>query len=200
MRRFGVIAVLVAAISLGGVSTVAAHDDDRDDVEVRVAKLVNGRCGQLSGSLPALISRTGVRPGEVAGDVTVCVENHGNETARLSLRVTELVDVDPACTGAESTRDSNCGGGKRGELGPSLLQQVGLGSCPSVPSDTNRTLDRRLPALQSSSLTLVDRLRRKEFVCVRLRLRYEPPDANAAIASQTDRTTWRYVFAGTEQH
>jgi hypothetical protein len=199
MRRFGVIAVLAAA-SLGGVSTVAAHDDDRDDVEVRVAKLVNGRCGQLSGSLPALISRTGLRPGEVAGDITVCVENHGDDTALLSLRVTELVDVDPACSGTEPTRDSSCGGGKRGELGPSLVQQVGLGSCPSVPSDTNHKLDRRLPALQASSLTLVDRLRRKEVVCVRLRLRYEPPDANAAIASQTDRTTWRYVFAGTERH
>jgi hypothetical protein len=194
MRRVGIIAAMVAALSLGAVSTVGAHDDDDDDVEVRVAKVSNGKCGKLTDSLPVLISRTGIRPGEVAGDVTVCVENHGDETALLTLRVLELAEVDPACTGAEPTRDSSCGGGKRGELGSSLLQQVGLGTCPSVPSATNPALDRRLPNLQTSSLVLVDRLRRKQIVCVRLRLRYEPPSSDASIASQSDRVTWRYGF------
>jgi hypothetical protein len=191
MHRYGV-AVLVAAVTLGGVSTVAAHDD-RDDVDVKVATLANGRCGTLADSLPALISRSGARPGEVAGDVTVCVANDGDETALLSLRAIELVDVDPACTGAEATRDPTCGGGKRGELSPSLLQQVGLGACPSAPG-ISPTLDRRLTTLQASSLELADRLRRKQVVCVRLRLRYEPLDAAAGIASQSDRTTWRYAF------
>lgn len=193
LQRFGVIAVLAAAVSLGAVSAVGADDDD-DEPDVKVAKLSNGKCGKLADSLPVLISRTAARPGEVVGDVTVCVANSGDDTARLSLRVLELVDVDPACTGAEPTRDTSCGGRKRGELSPSLLQQVGLGACPSVPSTTNPTLDRRLPVLEASSLILLERLRRNQLVCVRLRLRYEPPDLDASIASQSDRTTWRYVF------
>jgi hypothetical protein len=196
LRRFGVIAVLAAAASLGVVSTVGA-DDDRDEPDVKVAKLTDGRCGKHADSLPVLISRTGARPGEVVGDVTVCVANSGDDAALLSLRVLELVDVDPACTGAEPTRDTTCGGGKRGELGPTLLQQVGLGACPSIPPATDPTLDRRLPALQASPLVLLDRLRRGQLVCVRLRLRYEPPDSGASIASQSDRTTWRYAFTVT---
>jgi hypothetical protein len=193
LRRFGVVAVLLAAVALSGVAAVRADDDD-NEVDVKVAKLTSGRCGKLADSLPVLISRTGARPGEVAGDVTVCVANTGEDTGPLSLRVLELVDVDAACTGAEATRDTTCGGGKRGELSPALLQQVGLGACPSVPSATNPALDRRLPTLQAGSLLLVDRLRRNQVVCVRLRLRYEPPDLNASIASQSDRTTWRYAF------
>ena len=197
MRSLGVIAALFVALALGAVSTVSAHDDDDDDAEVRVAQVANGKCGKLTDSLPALISRTGLRPGEVAGDVTVCVENRGDDAA-LSLRVIELVDVDRACTGEEPTRDSSCGSGKRGELGASLLQQVRLGACPSVPSGTNPALDRRLPNLQSS-LGLVARLRRKQIVCVRLRLLYEPPNSNASITSQSDRVTWRYAFTLTER-
>jgi hypothetical protein len=194
LRRFGVIAVLVAAVALIGISTVRADDDDDSGADVKVAKLVNGRCEKPTDSLPVLISRAGARPGEDAGDVTICVTNSGDSTALLSLRVLELADVDPACTGAEATRDTTCGGGKHGELGSSLLQQVGLGACPSVPPATNPALDRRLPTLQSSSLVLVDRLGRRQVICVRLRLRYEPPDVDASIASQSDRTKWRYAF------
>lgn len=194
LRRFGLVSLLAGAVALSGVAVVRAADDDDNEVDVKVAKLTNGRCGKLDDSLPVLISRTGVRPGEVAGDVTVCVANSGDNAALLSLRILELVDVDPACTGAEPARDTTCGGGKRGELSPSLLQQVGLGACPSVPSDTSPALDRRLPALQASSLVLVERLRSKQVVCVRLRLRYEPPNLAASIASQSDRTTWRYIF------
>lgn len=197
--RFGVIAVLAAAVSLGAVSAVGAHEDDDDDdeVNVKVAMLTNSRCGKLANSLPVLISRTGAQPGETVGDVTVCVANAGEDAALLSLRVLELADIDPACTGAEPTRDPTCGGSTRGELSPSLLQQVGLGACPSVPPATNPALDRPLPTLQASPLVLVERLRHKQVVCVRLRLRYEPPDSDAAIASQSDRTTWRYAFTVT---
>jgi hypothetical protein len=195
-RKFGVIAVLAAAVSLTGISTVRADDDD-NDADVKVAKLTSGRCGKPADSLPVLISRTAAAPGEIVGDLTICVTNSGDGPALLSLRALELVDIDPACTGAEPTRDTTCGGRKRGELSPSLLQQVGLGVCPSVPPATNPALDRRLPTLQSSPLILVDRLERQQVVCVRLRLRYEPPDSNAGIASQSDRTTWRYAFTAT---
>jgi hypothetical protein len=195
-RKFGAIAVLAAAVSLTGISTVRADDDD-NDADVKVAKLTSGRCGKPADSLPVLISRAAAAPGEIVGDLTICVTNSGDGPALLSLRALELVDVDPACTGAEPTRDTTCGGGKRGELSPSLLQQVGLGACPSVPAATDPALDRRLPALQSSSLVLVDRLGRRQIVCVRLRLRHEPPHLDAGIAGQSDRTTWRYVFTVT---
>jgi hypothetical protein len=194
LRRFGLTTALATVVALGAVAAVAADDDDDNGADVKVAKLSNGRCGKLADSLPVLVSRSGVRPGEVVGDVTVCVANSGEDAAQLSLRVSELIDVDRACTGAESTRDTTCGANQRGELSPALLQQVGLGACPSVPSASNPALDRRLPALQASSLVLADRLRRKEVVCVRLRLRFEPPDSDAAIGSQSDRTTWRYGF------
>lgn len=198
--RCGLIGVLVAAVALSGVAAVRAEDDDDDrEADVKVAKLTNGRCGKLADSLPVLISRTGARPGEVVGDVTVCVANNGDSSAQLSLRALELVDLDRSCTGAESTRDTTCGGSRSGELSPSLLQQVGLGVCPSVPSATNPTLDRRLPGLQASSLVLIDRLARKQVACVRLRLKYEPPDEGAGIASQSDRATWRYVFSLSER-
>ena len=197
--RFGVVAMLVAAVALTGISAVRADDDDDDGTDVKVAKLANGRCGKLADSLPVLISRTGVRPGEVVGDVTVCVANSGEEAGLLSLRALELVDVDRSCTGAESTRDTTCGGSRRGELSPTLLQQVGLGACPSVPSATNPTLDRRLPGLQGSSLVLIDRLARKQVACIRLRLKYEPPDEGAGVVSQSDRATWRYAFSLSER-
>jgi hypothetical protein len=188
---------LVATLSLGAVSTVAAHDD-HDDVEVGVSLLANGRCGHLEGSLPTLVTRNGLAPGEVAGDVTVCVANTGDEDAVLTLGATELVELDPRCTGTESVADQTCGQGKRGELGPSLLQQVAIGSCPAVLGTP--LLDRRLTALAAGPLVLSNRLRANQLVCVRLRLRYEPPDAAAAVASQSDRTFWRYAFTVAERH
>jgi hypothetical protein len=195
IRRQTILA-LVALVALTAVAAVRADDDDDNNkADVRVAKLANGRCGKLADSLPVLISRREARPGEVVGDVTVCVANSGDEAGALGLRALELIDVDRSCTGAEGTLDTTCGRGQIGELSPTLLQQIGLGACPSVPPATNSTLDRRLPALRSSSLALVDRLPRRQVVCVRLRLRYEPPDLDASIASQSDRATWRYAFS-----
>lgn len=185
------IAPIIAVVALLAASSVGAERSDGPDV--RVATLTDGRCGDFADSLPALIGHTGARPGNAVGDVTVCVTNAGGE-GRLSLRVVELVDVDPACTGEEATLDRTCGGGRRGELSPSLLQQVGVGECPAGPPTTTPALDRRLPALRSGPLVLVDRLRRDEIACVRLRLLYEPPDTAASVTSQTDRTTWRYAF------
>lgn len=193
LGRFSLTAALALVVALGAVAAVAAHGD-RDDADIKVAKLLNGRCGKLADSLPVLISSTGAKPGEAVSDVTVCVANSGDGAALLSLHVLELVDTDPACTGTESTLDTTCGGTQRGELSPTLLQQVGVGKCQSVLPATNPAFDRRLAPAPASSLILVGRLARKEVVCVRLRLRYEPPDSDAGIASQSDRATWRYAF------
>jgi hypothetical protein len=192
--RAGLLPGLLAALALGVVSTVSAHDEDHA-VEVKVSRLANGRCGHLEESLQALVTRNGVRPGDVAGDVTVCVASTGDHEAVLTLHATELVELDPRCTGEEAAADATCGRGERGELAASLLQQVGLGPCPVVPATT--TLARRLTELESEPLLLASRLTSSQLVCVRLRLRYEPVDGAAALASQSDRTFWRYAFTVT---
>lgn len=198
MRR-PVLVILVALAALTAAASVWADDDDDDrDADIKVAKLSSGRCGKLADSLPVLISRRGAHPGDTVGDVTVCVANSGEESGRLSLRALELLDVDPACTGSEATRDPNCGRWWRGELSPALIQEVGVGPCSGIPM-TDPALDRPLPALHASSFVLADLLRRRELVCVRLRVRYEPADAAAGVASQSDRTTWRYAFSLVER-
>ena len=195
MIRAGMVAVLIAALALGAVSALAAGGSD-DTVEVKVSRLVNGRCGHLEESLPALITANGIGPGGFAGDVTVCVANTGDGDVVLGLRATDLVELDPRCTGSEAATDATCGRGEAGELGPSLVQQVGVGACPSLP-EPSPALDRRLPALQADPLPVLERLREGQLACVRLRLRYEPPDAAAAAASQSDRTFWRYALTVT---
>jgi hypothetical protein len=192
--RVGILVGVLAALALGGVSTVAAHGDE-EQPEVKVSLLANGRCGHLEESLPALVTRTGIRLGETAGDVTVCAANTGADEAVLTLRATDVVELDPRCTGEEAAADATCGRGERGELGASLLQQVALGPCPAVPVTT--TLARRLTELDSEPLLLASRLTPDQLICVRLRLRYEPVDGAAALASQSDRTFWRYAFTVT---
>lgn len=195
MIRGAALLALVAAFALGVASSVGAHDDDDRDVEVKVSKVVNGRCGDLEDSLPALVASTGLAAGDVAGDVTVCVANTGEEDVLLTLRATDLVELDSRCTGEEATVDATCGWARRGELGPALLQELGVGSCPAP--GVAPALARRLTELAAGSLVLFERLREQQLVCVRLRLRYEPPSAAAAVASQSDRTFWRYAFTGT---
>jgi hypothetical protein len=182
-------ALLAGLIAVGMASAVLARDEKRPDV--RVALMAGGRCGKPADSLPVLVTARNIRPGDVAGDVVVCVSSTG-DAARLSLAVTELVDLDPGCSDGEAAVDTSCGGGRRGELSPSLVQQVAVGACPEQGIDG--ALERRLAALTSNPLVLRDRVRRTELLCVRLRLIYRPADADTAV-SQSDRTTWRYTFA-----
>lgn len=188
MRRAAA-ALLAGVIAIVASSAVLAGDDPRPDVQV--ARLDGGRCGKLADSLPVLITAQGIRPGDVAGDVVVCVSSTG-DAGRLTLAATELVDVDPECSEGEAAVDSSCGGSRRGELSPSLLQQVAVDACPAQGIDG--ALERRLPALTASGLVLRERLRRNELVCVRLRLVYRPSDSEAVV-SQSDRTLWRYSFS-----
>lgn len=118
----------------------------------------------------------------------------GDDGRLLSLSVSELVDIDSRCTNGEPAGDATCGGDQAGELSASLVQQVGLGPCPAGPPVVRPVLQRGLPALRERPLVLQERLRRGEVVCVRLRLLYENTDFAAGIVSQSDRTTWRYVF------
>ena len=188
MRRAAAV-VLAGLIAVALASTVPARDEKGPDV--KVALLVDGRCGKPADSLPILITARGIRPGDVAGDVLVCVTSAG-DAGRLRLAATEVVDLDPACSQGEAAVDASCGGGARGELSPSLVQQVAVRDCPA--NGIAGALERGLPALASSPLVLRDRISGRDLLCVRLRLLYRA-SASDAVVSQSDRTTWRYSFS-----
>lgn len=185
-------AILATALAVGVAPFVGAHDTHGPDI--KVALVAAGRCGTPADSLPVIVAKAGARPGDVVGDVTVCVTSRGDPLLTvLSLRAVELVDLDSACTGGEAAADTTCGAGRRGELSSSLLHRIGLGSCPSV-ADARLVPRRRLSELAGSSLLLA-LMRRSELLCVRIQLRYDPSDGTATVASQSDRTTWRYAFS-----
>jgi hypothetical protein len=179
---------LGALAAIVGTSSVLADDGKRPNV--RVGMFSGGRCGKLADSLPTLVARSGLRPGDAVADVVVCVAN-GGETGQLSLAVSELVDVDLACSDGEASVDTSCGGNRLGELSPSLVQQAVTGSCASLAVDG--APERTLATLALTPLLVRERLRRNDTICIRLRLLYRAPNT-AAFASQSDRTTWRYVF------
>ena len=190
--RRGLAAIFATSLAVGAVSFAGAHDSQGPDI--KVATVSGGRCGTPADSLPVLVAKSGARPGEVVGDVTVCVTSRGDPPwTVLSLRAVELVDVDGSCTGSEAAVDTTCGAGKRGELSASLVQQVGVGACPAV-ADARLVTRRGLSDIGTVPI-LLGLMRRSELLCVRVRLRYEPANAAAAAASQSDRATWRYAFS-----
>lgn len=189
--RPAIAATLALILTLGLVSLVGAGSKDRPDI--KVALVSDGRCGTPADSLATVMTKAGARPGDVVGDVTVCVTSRGDSAlSQLSLRADELVDVETACTGTEATLDKTCTVRGRGELSASLIDKVGIGDCPSV-GDARLVTRSRLSDLASRSVLLA-LMRRNQLLCVRVRLEYTPDDSAAAIVSQSDRTTWRYAF------
>jgi hypothetical protein len=189
----GVLVPLLVVALLGAPSAASGGGDPKPDL--RAAVFTGGACGTFGDSLPLLVTRANLRPGDVAGDVSVCLKVVGDDGRQLRLTVGELVDVDASCTGDEGTLDRSCGAMGRGELAASLIQQVGVAQCSDKPPPTDPALDRRLPSLRDEALTLMSRLRRGELACVRLVLVYQVTDPTAAVVSQSDRVTWRYAFS-----
>ena len=192
MRRLvATVGLALAVVTVTGA--YAAPGGSRSSPDLSVALHDGTACGAFGDSLPTIVSRSGVGPGDVAADVTVCVRLDTDNGRELNLLVTELVDSDPSCTGNEATLDLTCGAGRAGELGASLFQEAGVGRCmPDLP--IGAASGAHLPDLQREALLLDPRLRKAEVRCVRLRLRYQPEGSAAASISQSDRTTWRYVF------
>ena len=116
-----------------------------------------------------------------------------NDGRQLALEVDDLVDLDVSCTGNKGTTDRNCGGMARGELATSLVQQVGVGPCAATPPSIASAFERRLPALRDNALSLMNRIRQGDLVCVRLRLLYQATGPAAEVVSQSDRMPWRYA-------
>lgn len=192
-------AALLVAIAVGatGVAAYAAQAlaaNKARGPQLEVALFADGVCGKYADSLPTLMSATGVEPGDTVGDVTVCLFNDGDSDGRVTLTVTDRSDLDIGCDGQEPTYDDTCGKRRAGELGPDLLQQTGVGGCELPPPAVSAESDRRLPDLEKQALNVAPRLRPGQVVCAHLVLIYSPPDLGARILSQSDRTTWRYVF------
>jgi hypothetical protein len=179
----------LAALVVMATVASAAGDEQPD---VKLALRTDGGCGLFADSLPAIVTESGVAWGDTVVDVTICVLSPGVDGGSLALQAVELVDVDVACTGDEALVDASCGNAGPGELGDSLIQQVGIGSCRRNPA-TKRAWDRSLSDVSTNPLLLTRRLEGDRPLCVRLVLRYEP-DVDATVASQSDRTTWRYSF------
>ena len=189
-RALGLLAIVAVSALIGpGVAVGSPSAPD-----LRVALMGAGGCGTFADSLPVLVTRPDIRPGDVAGDVTVCMKVLGSDGRKPRLQVAELVDLDAACTGDERAVDRTCGGMGQGELAASLLQQTGFGPCSVTLPPINSGLERRLTALRDDALVLASKLRVGEVACTRLQLVYRPAGLAAAIASQSDRVTWRYAF------
>jgi hypothetical protein len=187
--------VCLLAVALLGAPSAASGGDPKPDLQAAV--FTGGDCGTFGDSLPVLVTRANIRPGEIAADVSVCLKVIGVDGRQLSLTVGELVELDVSCTGDERTLDRSCGGLARGELAASLVQQVGVAPCAATPPPSNPALERRLPTLRDSPLTVMTQLRRGDLACVRLILVYQVTGPTQAVVSQSDRVTWRYVFSVT---
>jgi hypothetical protein len=183
-------AITAACVVAAGGSAVA---DGGPAPALGVSLEANGACGSFADSLPALVARTGVRPGEEVGDVTLCATNQGHGAGALHVRVAERVELEAGCSGDEADGDPSCGGAGAGELGPALVQQVAVERCSRRGPPAGEALERALPDLESP-VRIAGRLTPGHVVCVRLRLRYAPADTRAELASQSDSTSWRYVF------
>lgn len=199
-RRRGLVAALAAALVLStGVGTVLADGDSAPrGMELKVAlqqAAKPGKCGKPSDALPPLAVAGQVRAGTVVLDATICLRNTGGRSGMASLGVLELVDSDPTCTGDEAEVDATCGDDRRGELAPSLVQDIGVdGKCGKAAPAIQPSLRRGLDTLPAEPVTLATVVKPHEQICVRLVLSYLPPDPTAATRNQSDVVTWRYEF------
>jgi len=187
---------LAALLALGLMAWVpvaigAGAQERGQTVDLQVALRVSGKCGTWAESLPALVIRSGLQPGDRTPDVEVCLRNRGTATGIAWLRVIERVETETACTADEPTVDPTCAIGMAGELGDGLGVIVALrAGCAGQASPIVR-----LPfGFLHQYPVPVAELRKNEVSCVVLALEYRISTAEAASASQTDRVTWRYAF------
>lgn len=196
MRAVG--AVVLSALVVGALGTAAPRPlpVDRPEqaaatVDIKVSVRTDKGCkGAGADSLPALVSATGLGPGEVTPTVVVCLRNQGGGRATASMTVIELVGRDEACSGDESQVDSTCGSGLVGELQDALVQEfILLDKCgdpattefASVPFDGLAAEPMRIGPIG-----------RNDIRCVAIRLR-QTNDARG-VAAQSDSISWRYAF------
>jgi hypothetical protein len=185
-------AVLVAAVVAGALAGSAdAAPKPPPALDIVVAVRTGGVCGTFAQSLPTLVSKNDVRPGDRIDPIEICLRNDGTAKGAARLTVIDRVDSETACSPGEAAADPSCGGTGVGELGGQLVVPIAIrpGCTGKLSSSIGYPFDTlsRTPAP-------ADTLRPGASSCVVLGLEYRPSSATAAAASQTDRVTWRYAF------
>jgi hypothetical protein len=186
-------AVLVGAVvasALAG-SADAAPKPPPPAVDIVVAIRTGGVCGTFAQSLPTLVSKTDMRPGDRIDPIEICLRNVGTAKGAARLTVIDRVDSETGCSAGEAAADASCGGTGIGELGGQLVVPIAIR--PGCTGKLSSAIGYPFDTLTRSSAP-VDTLRPGASSCVVLGLEYRPSSATAAAASQTDRVTWRYAF------
>jgi hypothetical protein len=186
-------AVLVGAVvasALAG-SADAAPKPPPPAVDIVVAIRTGGVCGTFAQSLPTLVSKTDMRPGDRIDPIEICLRNVGTAKGAARLTVIDRVDSETGCSAGEAAADASCGGTGIGELGGQLVVPIAIR--PGCTGKLSSAIGYPFDTLTRSSAP-VDTLRPGASSCVVLGLEYRPSSITAAAASQTDRVTWRYAF------
>jgi hypothetical protein len=206
VARLGLAPVLAAAAVLslaaqrapGGIGREAVGVDDAlgvartSSANLQAALVTNGRCGAFSDTVGTLVAENDFNPTARSLPRRVCLRNAGRESGRVSLRVSGLTDVDIACSPEEAAVDATCGRNAAGELGASVVQLYGIDRGCTNAAVTERSTS--MPAMTSAPLLLAPELRAGEVMCVALRIEHAPGSERAALAAQSDRVGWSYIF------
>ena len=161
---------------------------------------VNGyECAGFQDDLTSPVSfGSEVQPGWGSPDTVYCLQNAGAAPIDLSLAVTDLLDLEVACTGDEGALDLSCGPGFEGELSPLLDISTSPIECDTAivgpgRGDSFGALTQNATALPGDAT-----LAPGEVACWSIRIRY--PDlipAEMVQRAQSDSVNWTFVFTGT---
>jgi hypothetical protein len=185
-------AVLIAAVVAGVLAgSVEAAPKPPPTLDLVVAIRSAGQCGTFAESLPTLVSRTGMRPGDRIDPIEICLRNDGSAKGSARLTVIDRVDSEVGCSSGEAAVDPSCGGTGIGELGRQLV--VPLAIRPGCTGPLTSSIGYPFDTLSRTSAPVAS-LRPGDVWCVVLGLEYRPSSAAETAASQSDRVTWRYAF------
>jgi hypothetical protein len=189
LRAWLAFGLVVGGVLLGTRTTEATGNQPRPDLQVALSE--RGRCGPFADRLPTLFAAVGLKPGDRTRIVEICLRNRGAAAGRLTLGVTDRLDLDLVCTADEPALDPECRLGRPGELGRNLVVLAGPrpGCGNAAPA-----IEAGLVALETSPALLNADLRRDRTDCLSLQVEYRPASDAEAIASQTDNVFWRFAF------
>jgi hypothetical protein len=142
-------------------------------------------------STPGVVA-TDVQPGYQA-TIPFCLRNAGSLDLTITSFVSDVVDLDFACTGDEGAAgDTTCGGDGQGELGNVIANYLSLGECGANTPLTFIGFVGEQPSVPSGVLPSGDTW------CGALEVFYplNRPDTDV-LQAQSDRLTWRLSFNGT---
>ena len=139
-----------------------------------MARAEKGRCTKFVDATAGIVAVANAVPGDQSPVTRLCLKSSGR--AHVYLGVSDLTDVERACTGGESSVDPTCGLGAPGEVAGSLVQLLSV----EPKCFTDAPLSRHpFVALAETPLDL-GVLEEQRVVCVVLAARYEPATASRA--------------------